>query len=109
LIYERIVESFSGKQLFLFIMVYAVKLRIEGKVQGVYYRYSAMQKALSLNLCGWVKNNADGTVSAQVQGAQASVESFIDWCRQGPQDARVDHVEIDQCAPGDFTDFTITR
>ncbi|MFZ1824269.1 MAG: acylphosphatase [Chitinophagales bacterium] len=97
------------KLLFLFVMVYAIKLHIEGKVQGVNYRYSAMQQAISLQLCGWVKNNADGTVSAHVEGPKEIVELFITWCKQGPSDAQVLHVEIENAEPENFSEFKIIR
>lgn len=95
--------------LFLFVMVYAVKLYIIGKVQGVNYRYSAMEQAKSLQLYGWVKNNADGTVSAHVQGPKDIVELFIEWCKAGPPEAKVSGVEIENADPEQFTDFTILR
>ncbi len=69
-------------------------LRIHGRVQGVCYRASAQAEALRLGLAGWVRNRADGTVEALVAGAEAIVEQFIDWARQGPPAARVDRVEI---------------
>ncbi len=72
----------------------AVTLTIEGRVQGVGYRYSAQRKAEKLNLRGWVKNDRDGTVTLQCEGEAVSVDAFITWCSKGPLYARVTHVDV---------------
>lgn len=71
------------------------RLRIRGLVQGVYYRESMRQRAQELGVTGWVRNRADGSVEAVVQGEAAYVERMIDWARRGPPAARVDAVEIE--------------
>jgi len=63
--------------------------KIEGKVQGVWYRVSAKQAADRLGLKGWVSNNPDGTVSIWVYGEEAQVKQFKEWCRKGPPNAAV--------------------
>lgn len=70
------------------------RLRIRGRVQGVFYRKSAQEAANSLGLSGWVRNLEDGSVEAFVVGPRAVIESFASWCNQGPSGARVDTVEI---------------
>lgn len=67
----------------------ALRLRIEGRVQGVYYRASAEAEALRLGLRGWVRNRRDGSVEALVAGTPAAVECFIEWAWQGPAAAEV--------------------
>ncbi len=67
---------------------------ISGKVQGVFFRKNAKQKANELKLYGWVKNTANDTVEALVQGNETDINKFIDWCRQGPPKAEVEHVDI---------------
>ena len=69
-------------------------LRITGKVQGVWYRASAKDKALSLGLKGKVWNESDGAVGALVQGQEDIVAEFIEWCKQGPMLAVVEDVVV---------------
>ena len=65
-----------------------------GKVQGVFFRADARQKAVSLGLDGWVRNVPDGTVEAVFEGERGRVERAIEWCRHGPKWARVSEVKI---------------
>lgn len=85
-------------------------IRITGKVQGVWYRASAKDKAIQLGLTGQVWNEANGDVSAVVQGEEESVTHFIDWCWQGPPLANVSKVEVFEIsAEEDFTSFEIVK
>jgi acylphosphatase len=70
------------------------KLRITGKVQGVWYRASAKEKALSLGLTGKIWNAPDGNVEAIVQGPEEKIRSFIEWCKKGPSNADVENVHV---------------
>jgi acylphosphatase len=69
-----------------------VRIRIEGVVQGVYYRYSAQQKANALGVNGWVRKRVDGRGECLAEGNRETVEALIQWCHQGPAGARVDKV-----------------
>ncbi len=80
------------------------RLVITGLVQGVWYRESMRQAAEGLDVTGWVRNRRDGSVEAVVQGQAARVEALIDWCRQGPPQARVKDVAVHE-ASGSFTAF----
>lgn len=81
-----------------------VRLRIEGRVQGVGYRAFVERTAATLGLDGWVRNRRDGGVEAVVSGDPGDIEKLIDTCRVGPSASRVDRVEIltedDAVAPG---------
>ena len=72
-----------------------VRITINGKVRGVFYRKSAQSRATALGLAGWVKNLEDGRVVAEVQGEPYGVEQFVDWCRSGPEHARVTEVDTE--------------
>jgi acylphosphatase len=88
-------------------MTIARKLSIHGRVQGVFYRASAVDAARPLGLAGWVRNRADGTVEAFVQGDETAVERFVDWAREGPRHARVDRIEESEAdVDPELTDFT---
>ena len=81
--------------------------KIQGLVQGVFYRQSTQETALCLGLTGWVRNLPDGSVEAVVEGPSAAVHELIEWCRQGPPAAEVTSVNVDWSdATGEFTHFT---
>lgn len=69
-------------------------LVIHGKVQGVFFRDSMRREAERLQLKGWVKNLADGSVEAMIQGHSAAVDQLVQWAYRGPTHARVDKVDI---------------
>ena len=71
------------------------RLRIYGRVQGVWYRGWAVEEAKRLGLDGWVRNRFDGSVEALVQGPEARIEELVARCRQGPPAARVERVEVE--------------
>ena len=67
----------------------SVRVVIEGRVQGVWFRAWTTQEAEQRNLRGWVRNRPDGAVEALFSGAKADVDNMIEACRQGPPMARV--------------------
>lgn len=73
-------------------------LRIEGRVQGVFYRASLIDEATRLGLTGWVRNRVDGSVEALVQGVPDAVQALIAWAHQGPPGARVSAVAVSAAA-----------
>lgn len=78
-------------------------LRIQGRVQGVYYRQSTVETAQRLALRGWVRNRHDGTVEALVHGPAEAVQALVAWAHQGPERARVDAVDVAEVpAPDDL-------
>ncbi|NJC35098.1 acylphosphatase [Sphingomonas jejuensis] len=72
------------------------RLRITGRVQGVFYRAWIVEQATALGLAGWVRNRADGSVEAVAEGPAAAVEALIARARTGPPAARVDAVEVEE-------------
>lgn len=66
-----------------------LRLRITGRVQGVWYRGWTCEQARSLGLDGWVRNRSDGTVEALLAGNARDVAIMTDRCRTGPAAARV--------------------
>jgi acylphosphatase len=67
-----------------------VRAKIIGRVQGVYFRASALQEAQKLGLTGWVMNCPDGSVELIAEGARNNLEKLLAWCRRGPSGARVE-------------------
>jgi DNA polymerase-4 len=78
-----------------------IKVVITGRVQGVFFRANTQKQALRLNLTGYVKNLADGSVEALFQGDNKAVKKIEDWCRTGPAASRVDHIRVH---PADLTE-----
>lgn len=70
-----------------------VRVRVSGRVQGVWFRAETMSMARSLGLSGWVRNATDGTVEAVFEGDERLVSEAVEWCRRGPPGARVESVE----------------
>ena len=72
----------------------SVRVRLEGHVQGVGFRYWTERAATNLGLDGWVRNRRDGGVEAVFSGGADAVARMIERCRQGPPSARVDFVKV---------------
>ena len=70
----------------------AKHLVIEGRVQGVGFRYNTRRRARQLGLAGWVRNNSDGTVEVFCQGPAEKLDPFLDWLKKGPPGARVTNI-----------------
>jgi acylphosphatase len=82
----------------------AVRVRITGRVQGVWYRGWTVDQARRLHLAGWVRNRFDGSVEAVFSGPEHAVRAMIDSCRRGPPGAVVreiiEEVETEPVAQG---------
>ena len=76
-----------------------LRLRIEGSVQAVGYRYFAAEEARKLGLDGWIRNRSDGTVEALASGSTNAVEAFVAACMRGPPGARVTNVDLHSADP----------
>jgi acylphosphatase len=68
---------------------------IFGQVQGVGYRQFVKKEAKKLGLVGWVRNLPEGTVEAEVNGLDESIEKFIKACKKGPYLSEVKAVDVD--------------
>jgi len=88
----------------------SLNLLIVGRVQGVFYRASTLEQAQGLNLTGWVKNLADGSVEVVAEGSRHALEDLLEWCKRGPPAAEVEHVSA-RWGPhrGEFRTFLIAR
>lgn len=81
---------------------------IQGRVQGVGFRFATQARAQSLGLTGWVRNLPDERVEAVFEGPRQVLEDMLAWCRKGPPMAHVSHVDYEwKQARNEFTVFSI--
>ncbi len=73
-----------------------IKLNITGRVQGVFYRAETQKQADKLGIKGYVKNLANGSVEAVIEGEPSVVSQMIEWCRKGPAISKVNSVETQE-------------
>ncbi len=70
-------------------MQHTVEIIVSGKVQGVFYRHNAREKALELGIKGYIENLHNGNVRLIATGTDDKLEELYQWCRIGPPKATV--------------------
>jgi acylphosphatase len=83
------------------------KVRVFGRVQGVFFRQWAINEARALGVDGWVHNARDGSVEAHLEGSAATVAQLIEHMRRGPPQARVEDLTVDEVAPEGIEGFSV--
>ena len=84
------------------------RILVRGRVQGVWFRESARQRAEELGVAGWVRNRPDGAVEAELEGDFEDVEVLVSWFGRGPSQARVDSLDVEERAPVGERGFSVT-
>ena len=77
------------------------RLVITGRVQNVFYRDWFVQQARGLGVDGWVRNRADGSVEAVVQGAAEMIDAIVTRANEGSPASRVADVTVLDDAPAE--------
>jgi acylphosphatase len=72
----------------------ARRATVHGRVQGVFFRQSAVDRARRLGVAGWVRNTPEGTVELHAEGDPEAVERLVAWAHEGPSGAEVRHVDV---------------
>jgi acylphosphatase len=81
---------------------------VSGRVQGVGYRYFALDVARKLGLRGWVRNMPTGQVEVVAEGPREALMRFLIALERGPHYASVENVQTTWLpASGEFKDFRI--
>ena len=80
---------------------------VSGKVQDVWYRANTQAKANELNITGWVKNLPDGRVELTASGSPQALSQLEKWLWQGPEQAKVEDVQIEKIDNNQFNSFEI--
>lgn len=85
------------------------RIRVTGRVQGVWYRKSAAERAIHFQLLGTVENMADGSVVIHAQGSRHNLDEFLSWCAEGPPKAKVAEVAVEELPFREYQDFKVLR
>ena len=88
-------------------MIKSIRINIYGKVQGVGFRYSALQKANEMGIFGFVKNRTDGSVYIEADGETEILEHFILWLKNEPSWSRVDEVKVNEIPFNNYKCFVV--
>ncbi len=82
-------------------------IKVYGDVQGVFYRDSAGKKAEELDIKGFARNEADGSVYIEAEGEKENLEKFLKWCEEGSKYASVREVEVEEGEMKNYNKFEI--
>ena len=88
---------------------HAVTGVVQGRVQGVGFRFSMQQEAQRLGVTGWVRNLPDRCVAFHAEGPADAVASLVRWAGSGPPLARVDAVKVTPGRVAQVGTFEILR
>jgi acylphosphatase len=84
-----------------------VRVVVDGRVQGVFYRVSCAERARALGLGGFVRNLPDGRVEAAFEGPATAVQAMVAWCHRGTDLSQVDSVEVVREEPAGAREFRV--
>ena len=88
----------------------AVKLVVQGTVQGIFFRQFVKEHADNLGLVGFVRNLENGDVEIITEGEGEQIERLLGFVKKGPEHAQIRHVQIEERKwSGDFKEFKILR
>jgi acylphosphatase len=73
-----------------------LKIKVTGKVQGVWFRVNTKDKADELGLSGYVQNKPDNSVFIEVSGDEELINEFLYWVKKGPELARVNDIIVEE-------------
>ncbi len=88
-----------------------LNIKVTGKVQGVWFRKYTQDKAQSLNLNGFVRNEPDGSVYVEAESDDdTKLDELVQWLHQGSPLSKVEKVKILEEKPcQNFDGFVIQR
>ena len=85
-----------------------IHIFVTGRVQGVFFRQSTRVIAIKNNVNGWVRNLDDGRVEIIAEGEIQYIDAFVDWCKTGPANSRIDEFELsEENSTGEFENFEV--
>ncbi|WP_413665967.1 acylphosphatase [Mucilaginibacter sp. Mucisp86] len=90
-------------------MIKHLNITVKGKVQGVFYRKSTKAVADQLGVRGFVLNEPNGDVYMEAEADNATLDMFLDWCKEGPEDAEVNAVECHEGELKNYRNFEVVK
>ena len=85
-----------------------IRILIEGRLQGMNFRYHTQQQGQKLGLSGFVRNLSDGRIEIDAQGDDESIEQMLAWCQEGPQSAQLKSILFRYDEPSEhISDFIV--
>jgi len=86
-----------------------LSITVKGKVQGVFYRKATKAVADQLGVRGFIKNEPNGDVYMEAEADSLTIEMFLEWCNEGPQDAAVTSVETHEGELKNYRNFEVVK
>ncbi len=83
------------------------RVRVFGRVQGVFFRQWTVNEASRLGVNGWVHNARDGSVEAHLAGEESAVAKLIEHMRRGPPQARIEDLTVEEAEPESVEGFSV--
>lgn len=84
-------------------------ITVKGKVQGVFYRASTKAVADQLGVRGTIKNMPNGDVFIEAEADQPTLEMFLDWCHEGPEDAKIQSIDSHDGELKNYRNFEVLK
>ena len=86
-----------------------LNITVTGHVQGVFYRASTKAVADQLGVKGFALNDPDGSVYIEAEGDPIALDMFLDWCKEGPEHAKVISVQSNEGELKNYRNFEVLR
>jgi acylphosphatase len=84
------------------------RILIEGRIQGMNFRYNTQHQATKLELVGFVRNLSDGRIEIDVQGEQEKVDKLLAWCQEEPHSSHIKSILFRYDEPSErYSDFVV--
>ena len=84
-------------------------ITVTGTVQGVFFRAATKAVADQLGVKGFVKNQGDGSVFIEAEGDDFALENFVEWCKEGPEKAVVENVDVIETELKNYRNFEVVK
>ena len=90
-------------------MVIHRKIKVDGQVQGVGFRFFTRSQARKLSLRGWVRNEPDGGVAIEIEGDRQKIKALLSWLQTGPPLSKVKKIKVSKGKLVGYQNFVIEK